>query len=48
MAIEALKPTPDNLFRHHAGHDLECLLNTMLTVCHYTVGPGGQITSGNL
>ncbi len=43
MAIEALKPTPDNLFRHHAGHDLECLLNTMLTVCHYTVGPGGKL-----
>ena len=43
MAIEALKPTPENLFQHHAGHDLECLLNTMLTVCHYTVGPSGKL-----
>lgn len=43
MAIESLKPTPDNLFRHHAGHDLESLLNTMLTLCHYTVGPSGKL-----
>ncbi|KJA13689.1 hypothetical protein HYPSUDRAFT_114335, partial [Hypholoma sublateritium FD-334 SS-4] len=43
MAIKSLKPTQNNLFRHHAGHDLECLLNTMLTICHYTNGPSGNL-----
>ena len=43
MAIEALMPTKDKSFRHQAGHDLECLLNTILTVCHYTIGPSGQL-----
>ena len=43
MAIESLKPAKDGRFRHHAGHDLECLLNTMLTICHYTEGPVGQL-----
>lgn len=42
MALEALMhtETPTKPFKHHAGHDLECLLNTMITICHYTVGPG--------
>lgn len=43
MAIESLLSTPDKPFIHHAGHDLEGLLNTILTICHYTVGPGGQL-----
>ncbi|KAF8971030.1 hypothetical protein BDZ97DRAFT_1753385 [Flammula alnicola] len=43
MAIEALKPTDNHQFRHHAGHDLESLLNTMLTICLYTIGPGGKL-----
>ncbi|KAF9470602.1 hypothetical protein BDN70DRAFT_821141 [Pholiota conissans] len=40
MAIKALRPTPEQMFRHHAGHDLECLMYTMLTICMYTTGPG--------
>ena len=40
MAIEVLDPQPG--FTHRPGHDLESLLNSMLTICHYTTGPGGQ------
>ena len=36
-------PAPKSEFNHRGGHDLECLLNTMLAICHYTVGPGGQL-----
>ncbi|KAF9477569.1 hypothetical protein BDN70DRAFT_881054 [Pholiota conissans] len=43
MAIESLKPTAKNCFKHNPGHDLESLLNTMLTLCLYTTGPGGQL-----
>jgi hypothetical protein len=43
MAIEALMSTPKKPFIHKAGHDLECLLNTILTLCHYTTGPCGQL-----
>lgn len=43
MAIEALKSSPEEQFQHHAGHDLESLLHTMITICHYTVGPGGKL-----
>ena len=35
--------SPTAPFVHHAGHDLESLLNTILTVCHYTVGPNGEL-----
>lgn len=41
MAIELVQPTPT--FQHRACHDLESLLNTILTICHYTVGAGGQL-----
>ena len=43
MSLEALMSSPTTPFVHHAGHDLESLLNTILTVCHYTVGPNGQL-----
>ena len=43
MALEALMASPTKPFVHHAGHDLESLLNTILTVCHYTVGPNGKL-----
>lgn len=43
MAIETLLSTRDKPKVHHAGHDLEGLLNTILTVCHYTIGPCGQL-----
>lgn len=39
--------SPTTPFVHHAGHDLESLLNTILTVCHYTVGPNGQLRKHN-
>ena len=35
--------TSERPFIHDAGHDLECLLNTILTLCHYTTGPCGQL-----
>ncbi len=41
MAIEVLDPQAG--FTHRPGHDLESLLNTMLTICHYTTGPGGKL-----
>ena len=40
MAVEVLDPNAG--FIHKPGHDLESLLNCMLTMCHYTVGPGGK------
>lgn len=43
MAIQALMSTSKKPFIHDAGHDLECLLNTILTLCHYTTGPCGQL-----
>jgi hypothetical protein len=44
MAIQALMSTSKKEpFIHNAGHDLECLLNTILTLCHYTTGPCGQL-----
>lgn len=43
MAIEALLSTNSTNYRHHPGHDLESLLYTILTICHYTIGPGGQL-----
>jgi hypothetical protein len=43
MAIQALISTPNKPFVLDAGHDLECLLNTILTLCHYTTGPCGQL-----
>ena len=46
MAIEALKVTPNTPFQLHAGHDLESLLHTMLALCTYTTGPGGQLRAG--
>ncbi len=30
-------------FTHCAAHDLEALLSTIITVCNYTTGPGGQL-----
>jgi hypothetical protein len=35
--------TSERLFVHHARHDLECLLNTIVALCHYTTGPCGQL-----
>ncbi|KAF8155840.1 hypothetical protein B0H34DRAFT_808831 [Crassisporium funariophilum] len=44
MALEALLAADrGTTFVHTAGHDLECLLNTILTICHYTIGPCGQL-----
>lgn len=44
MAIEALRGgAAGGHYRHHSGHDLESLLYTILTICHYTVGAGGQL-----
>lgn len=43
MAIETLKTSLSDKFRHHAGHDLESLLHTMVTICTYTNGPGGNL-----
>jgi len=41
MALEVLNPQAG--FVHQPGHDLESLLNSMLTICHYTIGPGGML-----
>ncbi|KJA23319.1 hypothetical protein HYPSUDRAFT_201598 [Hypholoma sublateritium FD-334 SS-4] len=43
MAIEALISTSSANYQHHPGHDLESLLYTILTICHYTTGAGGQL-----
>lgn len=43
MTIESLLLTLNKPFIHHSGHNLEGLLNTILTICHYTVGPSGQL-----
>lgn len=43
MSIETLRLPLDSPFKYHAGHNLESLLYTMLTLCTYTVGPGGQL-----
>jgi hypothetical protein len=43
MAIQALMSTFERPFVYHAGHNLECLLNTIVTLCHYTTGPCGQL-----
>lgn len=40
MSIEALKGQSD--FKHSPGHDLESVLHSMIGVCNYTQGPGGQ------
>lgn len=46
MAIETLKLPLDSPLQLHAGHDLESLLHTMLAICTYTTGPGGQLRAG--
>ena len=43
MSIEALLGGVSGKYKHGPGHDLESLLYTILTICHYTVGPGGQL-----
>ena len=43
MSLEALKPSAAGDFRHRPGHDLESLLHTMLIICTYTNGPGGNL-----
>ena len=43
MSIETLKYPLKAPFKYHAGHDLESLLQTMLVLCTYTTGPGGQL-----
>jgi hypothetical protein len=43
MAIQALLSTFERLFVYHAGHNSKCFLNTILTLCHYTTGPCGQL-----
>lgn len=44
MSIEALiKHGTSTNYKHHPGHDLESLLYTILTLCHYTIGAGGQL-----
>ncbi|KJA21040.1 hypothetical protein HYPSUDRAFT_120945, partial [Hypholoma sublateritium FD-334 SS-4] len=47
MAIEALMSSPTKPYLPHGRHDLEALLNTILTVCHYTEGPGGELRKHN-
>ncbi|KJA14667.1 hypothetical protein HYPSUDRAFT_208538 [Hypholoma sublateritium FD-334 SS-4] len=45
MAIEALRGgAPGGHYRHHSGHDLESLLYTILTICHYTLAKEKAIT----
>lgn len=43
MSIEALLGGISGTYKHNPGHDLESLLYTILTICHYTIGPGGQL-----
>lgn len=43
MSIEALLSGNSGNYKHRPGHDLESLLYTILTICHYTVGAGGQL-----
>ena len=43
MSIETLRYPLNTPFKYHAGHDLESLLQTMLVLCTYTTGPGGQL-----
>ncbi|KAF8872015.1 hypothetical protein CPB84DRAFT_1854704 [Gymnopilus junonius] len=43
MAIESLVTATGKSFRHHARHDLESLLNLMLTLCVYMTRPSGQL-----
>ncbi|KAF8342367.1 hypothetical protein F5887DRAFT_887411 [Amanita rubescens] len=40
MAIGMLAPLPG--FVHTPGHDLESLLHSMLTICHYTIAASGK------
>lgn len=43
MSIQALLSGTSGRYKHCAGHDLESLLYTILTICHYTIGAGGQL-----
>ncbi|KJA18733.1 hypothetical protein HYPSUDRAFT_115895, partial [Hypholoma sublateritium FD-334 SS-4] len=43
MPLESLWMSPNTPFTHRAGHDLEGLLSTIITVCNYTSGPAGQL-----
>lgn len=48
MSIEALLGGASGKYKHSPGHDLESLLYTILTICHYTIGPGGQLREAKL
>lgn len=43
MPIESLWAVNKRAFTHRAAHDLEALLSTIITICNYTAGPGGQL-----
>ena len=43
MPIESLWCASKSPFTYRAAHDLEGLLSTIITVCNYTIGPGGQL-----
>ncbi len=43
MPIESLWCASKSPFTYRAAHDLEGLLSTIITVCNYTTGPGGQL-----
>ena len=43
MPIESLWVVNKRAFIHRAAHDLEALLSTIITICNYTTGPGGQL-----
>lgn len=43
MPIESLWLASKSPFTHRAGHDLESFLSTIITICNYTTGPGGQL-----
>lgn len=49
MAIKPLFAASEGTeFKHNAGHNLESLLNTMLTVCLYTTGPCGELREDSI
>lgn len=43
MPIESLWRASKSPFTYRAAHDLEGLLSTIITICNYTSGSGGQL-----
>jgi hypothetical protein len=43
MSLQSLKVPADTDFIHTPGDDLESLLYIMLSICHFTDGPCGQV-----